>query len=121
MDIGFIIFCIFGLLSLFLLFVLPIVGACIVIPKEVSKWKANKLAPQLTVSAKVMTKRPHVGYNYNTNTSAIVGYYVTFQMDDDSRKEFSVNEKEYGLLVEGDQGYLTYQGTWYVSFKRTSY
>lgn len=32
--------------------------------------------------------------------------------------EFSVSGSEYGMLVEGDQGKLSFQGTRYLSFQR---
>ena len=32
--------------------------------------------------------------------------------------ELSVPEYEYGLIIEGDYGYLTFQGTRFISFER---
>ena len=43
-------------------------------------------------------------------------YYVTFQVESGDRMEFSVSGREYGLLVEGDTGRLTFQGTRYLGF-----
>ena len=45
-------------------------------------------------------------------------YYVTFQVESGDRMEFSVSGTEYGMLVEGDEGRLTFQGTRYLSFLR---
>ena len=32
--------------------------------------------------------------------------------------ELSVPNNEYGLIIEGDYGYLTFQGTKFISFER---
>ena len=36
-------------------------------------------------------------------------YYVTFQVESGDRMEFVVPSREYGMLVEGDMGRLTFQ------------
>ena len=46
-------------------------------------------------------------------------YYVTFQVESGDRMEFAVTGAEYGLLIEGDQGALTFQGTRYLGFQRS--
>lgn len=43
---------------------------------------------------------------------------MTFQVESGDRMEFVVSGTEYGVLVEGDQGQLTFQGTRYLSFDR---
>ena len=43
-------------------------------------------------------------------------YYATFQVESGDRMEFSASGREYGLLVEGDTGRLTFQGTRYLGF-----
>ena len=45
-------------------------------------------------------------------------YYATFQVESGDRMEFSVSGAEYGMLAEGDQGSLTFQGTRYLGFER---
>lgn len=45
-------------------------------------------------------------------------YYVTFQVDSGDRMELSVSGSEYGMLVDGDRGKLSFQGTRYLSFER---
>lgn len=47
-----------------------------------------------------------------------MGYYVTFQFESGDRMEFQVYGSEYGMLAEGDEGKLTFQGTRYLSFER---
>ena len=46
-------------------------------------------------------------------------YYVTFEVDSGDRMELGVEDAEYGLLVEGDRGRLTFQGTRFLGFERT--
>jgi hypothetical protein len=46
-------------------------------------------------------------------------YYVTFQVESGDRMEFRLSGREYGMIVEGDRGRLTFQGTRYLSFERT--
>ena len=44
--------------------------------------------------------------------------FVTFQVKSGDRMELSVTGAEYGLLVEGDLGDLSFQGTRYLGFQR---
>ena len=46
-------------------------------------------------------------------------YYATFQVESGDRMELLLNGREYGLLAEGDRGWLTFQGTRYLGFERT--
>lgn len=73
----------------------------------------NSRSPQLTVSAQVVTKRTKVWGDH-----ARTSYYVTFQVDSGDRMEMQVTGEEYGLLVEGDRGQLTFQGTRFLTFER---
>lgn len=50
-------------------------------------------------------------YNYSK-------YFVTFEFESGDRVEMPVDGSEYGLLVEGDTGKLTFQGTRYLGFSR---
>ena len=43
---------------------------------------------------------------------------VTFQVGSGDRMEFHMSGAEYGLLVEGDHGNLSFQGTRYLGFER---
>ncbi|MEL7624777.1 MAG: DUF2500 domain-containing protein [Clostridiales bacterium] len=90
------------------------------------EWKRNNDSPQLTVDAAVVTKRPEVSYHNHSggeahmhHTSSSTVYYATFEVESGDRMEFGVPNKEYGLLVEGDRGRLTFQGTRYLGFERS--
>ena len=54
------------------------------------------------------------GFTVISSTS----YYVTFELENGGRMELSVKGSEYGMLVEGDTGALSYQGTRYLGFER---
>ena len=92
-------------------------------------WNKNNNSPRLTVEARVASKRQNTthhnepvggdtsgthGYHTTTSTS----YYVTFEVESGDRMEFSVYGKEYGMLAEGDEGKLTFQGSRYLGFER---
>ena len=92
-------------------------------------WNKNNHSPRLTVSAVVVTKRENVMHHQHANSGDMSGasgfhtttstsYYVTFQVESGDRMEFCVSGTEYGMLVEGDTGRLTFQGTRYLSFER---
>ena len=104
-------------------FIIILTSVIITILKNL--WNENNHSPQLTVSAKVVSKRTF--YRRRANANDITGmhghhttstYYVTFQFESGDRMEFSVDGSEYGLLAEGDTGNLCFQGTRYLSFKR---
>ena len=93
-------------------------------------WIRNNCSPQETVNARVVTKRMkvsghggHVAAGNVTgmnavSSSAYTRYFVTFELENGKRLEFSVKDPEYGMLAEGDQGRLSYQGTRYLGFER---
>ncbi|QHT61986.1 DUF2500 domain-containing protein [Paenibacillus lycopersici] len=45
-------------------------------------------------------------------------HYITFEVESGDRMEFQVTGEESGMLVEGDQGKLTFRGTRYKGFQR---
>ena len=53
-------------------------------------------------------------HHHTTSTT----YYATFQVQSGDRMELPVPATEYGLLIEGDEGDLTFQGTRFLSFDR---
>lgn len=69
----------------------------------------------------MVTKRMEVtGHSstQNSMSSSHTEYYATFQIESGDRMEFKISGNEYGMLVEGDQGKLTFQGTRYLGFQR---
>ena len=90
--------------------------------RGIGQWSKNNNSPRLTVTATVVSKRTNVtrhssaGTHHHHHTSTT--YYVTFQVESGDRMELHVAGQEYGLLVEGDTGKLTFQGTRYLGFER---
>ena len=102
--------------------VLVITIFIVVFARIIFQWNRNNHSPRLTVDAKVVSKRTNVSHHHHgtshmshhTSTS----YYVTFEVTSGDRMELHMSGQEFGLLVEGDQGKLTFQGTRYLGFQR---
>ena len=92
--------------------------------KVIGQWNKNNNSPRLTVEATVVAKREDVSHHHHNHanggmdTTYSTWYYVTFQVESGDRVEFAVNGSEFGMLVEGDYGKLTFQGTRYLGFER---
>ncbi len=89
--------------------------------RSMGQWNKNNHAPRLTVEATVVTKRGDVSHHHNAGTHTThtsTTYYVTFQVSSGDRMELHVPGSEYGMLVEGDFGDLTFQGTRFLGFER---
>lgn len=92
--------------------------------KSIARWNKNNHSPRLTVPATVVAKRTNVsrhrhrgaGGHHHHHTSTT--YHVTFQVESGDRMELDMEGFEYGLLVEGDRGKLSFQGTRYLGFER---
>lgn len=87
--------------------------------KIFTTWNKNNKAPRLSVTCCVVGKRAHDSRRRHDNhTHYSTTYYVTFEFESTDRLELQVTGTEYGLLYEGDQGILTFQGTRYLGFDR---
>jgi len=97
----------------------------VILVKGISEWNKNNHSPRLTVPATIVAKRTNVsrhrhgGANGHHHHHTSTTYYVTFQVESGDRMEFHITGQEYGLLVEGDRGNLSFQGTRYLGFERT--
>ena len=104
-----------------------VIGMFIVMAvKGIREWNKNNHSPRLTVPATVVAKRTNVSHHHHNHggtgmhhTTHSTTYYVTFQVESGDRMELHVAGQEFGLLVEGDEGKLTFQGTRYLGFERT--
>lgn len=83
----------------------------------VKEYFRNNSMEEITVPARIVSKRTHV-WGGHGNTSASTSYYVTFEDEQGNRAEFSLNSKLYGAYAEGDTGMLTHQGTRFLHFER---
>jgi len=116
----------FGMFGvMFSLVFLIVIGMFIVIAvKGISQWNKNNHSPRLTVPATVVSKRTNVSHHHNHHgngmhhSSTSTSYYVTFEVESGDRMELHMTGQEFGLLVEGDRGNLTFQGTRYLGFER---
>ncbi|MDQ0872462.1 putative alpha/beta hydrolase family protein [Paenibacillus sp. V4I3] len=98
-------------------FVLVIGTFIILIIKSLRTWSSNNASPIQSRNSKVVAKRMHVsGGSGDSSTST--SYYATFEFEDRSRLELWVGREQFGYIVEGDQGTLTYQGTRFKEFFR---
>ena len=88
--------------------------------KGISQWNKNNHSPRLTVDATVVAKRTNVSRHHSQNhaSTTTTTYYVTFQVESGDRMELKMNGYEYGMLIEGDKGRLSFQGTRYLGFER---
>ena len=117
----------FGLFQIMfsLVFILVFGMFIVMAVRGISQWNKNNRSPKLTVPATVVAKRTNVSHHHHNHggngmhhTSHSTTYYVTFQVESGDRMELHVAGYEFGLLVEGDQGKLTFQGTRYLGFER---
>ena len=117
----------FGLFQImFSLVFFLVIGTFIVIAvKGIQEWNKNNHSPRLTVPATVVAKRTNVSHHHHNHggtgmhhTTHSTTYYVTFQVESGDRMELHVAGHEFGMLIEGDRGELTFQGTRYLGFER---
>ena len=115
----------FGMFGvMFTLMFIPVFGIIIVtLVRGIGQWNKNNNSPRLTVPATVVSKRSHSSHHHHNtgghhHTHHSTSYYVTFQVDSGDRMELHMTGQEYGMLVEGDRGNLTFQGTRYLGFER---
>lgn len=122
----------FSIMPVFVIIVFVIVIGSFVVTaaRGISQWSKNNASPRLTVEAAVVGKRMDVTHHQHANagdqtgahgyhTTSSTTYYVTFQVESGDRMEFSVDGAEYGMLIEGDRGRLSFQGTRYLGFERS--
>ena len=110
------------LIAIFALLLIGTLGRALFI------WIRNNNSPKQTVEARVVTKRMNVhGFGrsmtgssaaMHTGGSTYTRYFVTFELEKGSRIELGVKDAEFGMLAEGDQGMLSYQGTRYLGFEQ---
>lgn len=118
----------FGILF-WVMFLLVFGMIVVVFVHMVKQWHRNNQSPRLTAEATVVTKRQDASHSQSPNAGDITGahgyttsshfwYYATFQVESGDRLELEVPANEYGMLVEGDRGRLSFQGTRFLSFER---
>lgn len=76
--------------------------------------RKNNQAPVEHLPAKLVAKRMKVQGGSGAHTT----YYATFELPGGVRREFPMQGQQYGLLAEGDQGMVSFQGTRFLGFER---
>lgn len=106
--------------------IVPILAFTIIgigIIRTFKEWHRNENSPRLTVEARVVCKRSDYRRTMNAKNHVYHGsrtnYYITFEVESGDRMELELQGHQYGLLVEGDKGKLTFQGTRFLNFERT--
>ncbi|MFO0877794.1 MAG: DUF2500 domain-containing protein [Gemmataceae bacterium] len=74
----------------------------------------------VTVEARLVTKRTSTTglLSARAGNQVYTYYFATFEMHNGERREFPLRDQDFGLLVEGDEGTLTFQGTRWHGFER---
>ena len=91
---------------------------------KLTQWNKNNNSTRLTVLATVVAKRMSVSSHGHSSANDMhhhhssTTYYATFEVESGDRMELHVDGSEYGMLVEGDYGKLSFQGTRYLGFVR---
>ena len=111
-------------LIVFVFVISTIVGTFV---SKAKRERKNDQSPRVTADAKVVSKRMQVGQNRQSSgdndmmrSYTYSKYFVTFEFESGDRLELPVDGSDYGLLVEGDSGKLSFQGTRYLGFQRGS-
>lgn len=106
----------FGLFQLLFILMFGLVFGLIVstLIKSSKQNHKNNDSPRLTCEATVVTKRTKVWGDHSHTV-----YYATFQFESGDRLELEIPHNQFGYLVEGDKGKLSFQGTRYLGFERT--
>ena len=90
-----------------------------VIAKNIGQWFKNENSPRLNVPAKIVDMRTQTHHHHsNGHHSHTHTYHVTFEVESGDRMELKVSRNEYGMLVVGDSGRVSFQGTRYLGFER---
>jgi 5-bromo-4-chloroindolyl phosphate hydrolysis protein len=113
-----------GMPPIFMIFFMVMFGFFIyAMISSISRYSKNASSPILTTKAKVIAKRTHVSNHNHMNNEhhhhhSTTRYYTTFETEAGQRMELTLSGEEYGLLAEGDEGTLIYQGEWFKQFDR---
>lgn len=108
-----------------LVFVLVIGLFIYAVVQAIARKQKNDASPRLTVLARVVSRRQEVTHharNMNDgvyHTSSTTRYFVTFQVESGDRMELELDGSDFGMLAEGDEGRLSFQGTRFLEFQRS--
>ena len=117
----------------FLLYITPVAIIIIAVifiinkVKKFSRWSDSLHEEQKTVTATLTEKEEITSAHSNglrRNPGSIpfssTAYRLTFETLDGEKLTFNVKAFDCGAVKEGDKGELTYQGIYYLSFKKSA-
>lgn len=107
-----------------LVFVLVIGLFIYAVVQAILRKQKNDASPRLTVQARVVSRRQEVTHHARSMNDGILRssttrYFVTFQVESGDRLELQLDGSDFGMLAEGDEGRLSFQGTRFLEFQRT--
>ncbi|MEK4516593.1 DUF2500 domain-containing protein [Paenibacillus sp. FSL H8-0122] len=80
-------------------------------------WMTNQTSPLQSRVVTAIAKRTEV-WGGRGHMGTHTSYYVTFEFHNGSRRELEVKPRAYAMIVEGDRGELSYQGSRFKGFVR---
>ena len=90
-----------------------------VLTKNIAQWIKNENSPRLTVPAQIVDKQRKTHHHHaNGHHHHTHSYHVTFQVASGDRMELKVGRSEYDMLIVGDSGRVSFQGTRYLGFEQ---
>ena len=101
----------------FIVFALVIGTFVAVLAKSAARGIKNNASPRLTTQARVVNRREDYR-RHSRDMGGWTNYFVTFEVPSGDRMELEMEGEQYGLIAEGDEGQLTFQGTRFISFER---
>ena len=106
---------IFSIFPIIFIFMFALVFGLIIstLLKSAKQNHQNNNSPRITSEATVVTKRTKVWGDHSHTV-----YFATFQFESGDRLELEIPHNQFGYLVEGDKGKLTFQGTRFLEFAR---
>lgn len=108
--------------AMVIIFIIVAISIAMRFVRSNAQWRHNNQSPTLTVPVKLVAKRTE-GQRTRMRSDdfgdmGLTFYYATFEFENGDRQEFTLDGKGYGLLAEGDEGRLTFQGTCFKGFER---
>lgn len=107
----------FSMLPLFILIVLIMLVVVLILAGSRKKTNSSNMQRDAMPVEEVKTSAAVLITKRNPGGSE---YYAGFELENSERMEFWVSGAQYGLLLEGDRGTLTWQGRRLISFDRSA-
>lgn len=102
----------------FLMFAFVFGMVIFVFAKSIIQWNKNNNSPRLSVDAAIVDKqRKTHHHNHNGHHHVSHSYYVTFRVQSGDTMALRVPRDDFYMLMEGDKGVLSFQGTRYLGFE----